>query len=111
MLNDFTAIMYVSTISVSLYGLGLFLWWWHANGHASEVYIYVTAMFGTMAFANIIALYARLSLLTDPEEHLLFVNTFLWEVRMVPVFLTLILIVARMTARAVKGKSQGGNDG
>jgi hypothetical protein len=111
MLNDFTAIMYVLTILVSLYGLGLFLWWWHVNGHASEVYIYVTGLFAAMAFANIIALYARLSLLVSPETHFEFVNTFMWEVRMVPVFLTLILIVARMTARAVKGKSQGGNDG
>lgn len=110
MLNDFPAIMYVLIVAVCGYGFGLFLWWWHVNGHASEVYIYVTLLFAAIGFSNAMALYARMWLLVEPNSHHLFVNTVLWKLRMVPMTLLLLSIVIRMTQRVMNDKeNEGGN--
>ena len=99
-LNDFVAFSYAVVIMLCLWGFVMFFWWWRKIGKATEVYLYIMSLFGSMVFAIGGALHGRIYTITNQHEsfHSL-VNSFLWRVRMVPVAIVIALIVFRMSQR------------
>lgn len=95
--------IYLAIVVVSLYGLGLFIWWWYKIGHASEVYIYFTVLLASEAFYNLfnaVARYTRFSD-TDLTNYLWLMDSPLWEFRATFHLFILSVIIGRMTLRAI----------
>lgn len=97
---DLSIVTYAAIILVSLYGFGLFGWWWNKIGKASEVYVYMMMMFLATAFKAWTSLMGRIAFYEGPDAHTAYVTSALWDVRAFPVLIVLLLIVIRMTQRA-----------
>ena len=102
LLTDLTFWSYSLCTLLSIYGFILFAWWWWKIGKASEVYIYITLLFlgNFLFFAG--SLHARILRFTNPQEALKLVDSFIWSIRTYLHTIITILIVVRMTRRAMR---------
>jgi hypothetical protein len=105
---DLAFIMYIITFAVSLYGFILFAWWWWRQGEATAVYMYVTLLFFGSVFSNAMCLYARHIFLISLGDYLKFVDTDMWDVRLVPTLAALGFIVVHMTVRVLSNRTNRG---
>jgi hypothetical protein len=103
---DGALILYLVGIVVSLYGFGLFLWWWKKVGSATDVYIFMAFLFGANAFSDAIAAYSRYLRLNCQDDFVDFSTSCWWFIRRVPEIIVLIIFVSRMTWRIYDAKSR-----
>lgn len=96
---DIPLVTYYAIVVVSIYGFGLFAWWWRKMGKASEVYKYVMLLFLASAFEFGTAIYARAGFLSEDLNYDIFMKSPLWQLRALPVLIILLLLVIRMTMR------------
>jgi len=103
---DMSLVFYLIAVAVSLYGFVLFLWWWKKVGAATDVYIYVSLLFGTNAFSDAVAAYSRYLRLNHPIDFVEFSTSCWWLLRRVPEIIVLIILVSRMTWRVHDAKNR-----
>jgi hypothetical protein len=106
-LLDETMVIYLCVLLVSIYGSGLFLWWWIKRGEATNIYAYVTLIFIGETIETGIVGWSRYLVLSGLKPlHEIFQGTIFWPARKVVLLIALTLIVVRMTYRLVRN---GGN--
>lgn len=98
-LLDPVLIVYVLGVAVSLYGFGLFVWWWHRIGKATDVFICVALLFVCNAVSDLVAIYSRYLHSTDIAAMNAFHESALWVWRRVPELVILSLLCIKMTLR------------
>jgi hypothetical protein len=109
-LLDETMLIYVLVLAVSLYGAGLFLWWWSKKGKATNIYIYVTFIFVGEVIETAVVMWSRFLVLTgQASAKEIFQGSAFWSLRKVVLLIALSLIVVRMTQRRFCNE-EGEND-
>jgi len=88
----------------TLTGFCLFAWWWKHNRHASNIYAFITFLFLAEFVAQAIHLYARFALHCSPEMFTLIINSWMWHVRLVPLLVVHVLIIAHVLRRILKAR-------
>ena len=100
LIYDPTALIYLATIVLTLYGAGLFAWWWIKKGQASAVFAYVLMIFLGEFVESCVALYARSLAMCDEVAHHLLLMSPAWPSRKSVTVLALAAIVIHMSYRA-----------
>jgi hypothetical protein len=104
-LTDLGAWALIIPLIFITYNFILFIWWWKKMGSVSEVYAYITILFGAGSFTFIISIIGRgIYHLSNPETYDKFIHSWLWGIRTVPVALAILLISIRMTQRVIKSR-------
>lgn len=99
-LYDLTFILYMLIIFFSVFGSGLFVFWWIKLGEASSVYSYVTAFLLGSTVNQSIEAYARYLFLVDsPEASDIFCMSAVWPLRLVIWLMALAAMVTHMAYR------------
>src|SRR3989337_2615016 len=95
---DVALVAYILIVVVSLFGGGLFVWWWVRIHKASEVYIYITFLMFSIGYANLFNPGARYQFIAGGADDGLssFLNPFTWKLKGLPILVMLFLIVFRM---------------
>ena len=89
---------------ICLYGFGLFAWWWRRVGSATEVYAYVTFLYLTGSIPLGLGVLQRWSYYNALEFHEYYIHSLWYGFRTIPLGVTLLLIVGRMTQRVLRTK-------
>lgn len=98
-------VMYLSTFTVSVYGIVLFGFEWWRKRQASSVFIYVFFILVGIAHNYGTSMVMRYLYLTDRKEWIEFLlNSIWWPMRCVILFVALVCIVGHMTVRIVRNK-------
>lgn len=107
-LSDLTVWVYVLTMLISIYGAGLFGWWWIKKGAASSVFAYVTFIFVGESIDTGVALYARtLHVRCLYAEYAFILDSLWWSLRGTVVLASLCFIVVHMSWRAFRNVPRG----
>lgn len=97
---DLCLISYVLIDLTAFYGFLLFAWWLKYSHRATEVYIYIMALFLCIVFNYSLNIFARATFLVSKETYTDILRSPIWHFRPVPILVVLMLIVYRMTKRA-----------
>ena len=101
LLSDFCFISYAAVLVTSCYGFMLFLGWFIFTKHASELYIYIMLLLLAISLYYSLNITARsIYVIGENGEYKNLLDSFLWSLRSVPVFILLLMIDFRMTRRA-----------
>jgi hypothetical protein len=96
---DWATFVYIVKAIVSIYGFGMFVWWWRRIGRASEIYIYMTIIFLGIAIASGFIIYARVVYGFESESYIYFVKSVWWSIGPLIILIALLAIDIRMTRR------------
>ena len=96
---DVPTVVYLLCCGVSLYGFGLFCWWWKKIGRATEVYAYVTFLFLGVFVSGVVGIYSRYLHLKSVPLYDTFVDSYWWATGPLMVLGVLTAITWRMTRR------------
>ena len=100
--RDATVWIYIIGLLISIYGTGLFFWWWARERNASAVFGYVAFLFVGEIFEVGLALYARyLMFLVGNDAYRAFLSSALWPGRKVVTLVAFLCIVIHMTWRVI----------
>ncbi len=101
MFVDTALILYALVTFVAFYGFVLFAGWWAKNKcHASAVYYYVMFILFGITINNSLCAWARyLKLNEGPSEYLAFLETPCWNLRLIPLLISLLCITLHMSYR------------
>lgn len=93
--------LYLLIVILSLYGFGLFVWWWKKMGKASAVYKYITFLLLGIAMEHSVNLYARVCLHHGCYKKLInCITSTIWSARLYLVIICIGFIVFHMSYRA-----------
>jgi hypothetical protein len=93
--------IYICSVVISFCGFGLFVWWWRKIGSATNIYIYVSLLFATNAFSDVLAGYSRYLKRVNIEEYLELNDSGLWIFRRIPELIVLFIFVISMLRRVI----------
>lgn len=106
--NYFLFSLYVLLSITTMYGSGLFIWWWWKNNwNASNVYIYITLLFISMAFRNALDAVAFYDRVLDNYPDTWIYDHWMWPVRIIGLLMANSLIVGHMSYRAFVQRRKG----
>jgi hypothetical protein len=109
-LSDPTIWVYLVTLLIAFYGVGLFSWWWIKKGSASSVFAYVTFIFLGEIVESSMSMYARvLRIGYGQSAHEAFTSCAIWPTRKLVTMLALAFIVIHMSSRAFRKLPAGQN--
>ena len=107
-LSDPTIWVYLLTLLIAIYGVGLFTWWWIKKGSASSVFAYVTFIFLGEMVESSMSLYSRvLRIECGQAIHEAFATGYLWPARKLVTMAALAFIVIHMSYRAFRKLPRG----
>jgi hypothetical protein len=100
-LNVFDAalIQYVISFVISLYGAGLFTWWWIRSGKASFVFMCVTFLFAGKAVESIVYTYARVLRLCGDITFI--DSSWIWAYKGIFSIIASAMVIGYLTLRAI----------
>lgn len=104
---DPTMYMYLASTLVSLYGSGLFAWWWFKIKRVSYVYSYVTILLSGECLSSALSLWARHLSFISMEQHEVFVDSPFWIFRKFVGLIAMSLIAVHMTYRVIHNHDIG----
>ncbi len=99
---DLSIVIYIVTILIDLYGIGLFGWWWIKRRSATLMFKCVTILFIGDAIERAFNIYGRWMILYCPGQYETFARSWWYGSRILMASVTTLVVVVYMSIRVIK---------